>query len=65
MKLFNLLVVLMALIAAIEATPMDEEPMEDYAPMEGESMEDKAGSMEDESMNMVGKVHWKAKMLLA
>merc|ERR1712157_403336 len=52
MKLFTLLVVLMALIAAIEAAPMDEDPMGDFMEDPEESMDDyEADSMDKESMD--------------
>ena len=65
MKLFTLLVVLMALMTAIEAAPMDEDPMGDLMENPEESMDYEADSMDKESMDEVGKVHCKAKMMLA
>merc|ERR1712157_520374 len=52
MKLFTLLVVLMALIAAIEAAPMDEDPMGDFMENPEESMDDyEADSVDKESVD--------------
>ena len=66
MKLFTLLVVLMASMAAIEAAPMDEDPMGDFMENPEESMDYEADSVDKESMDEVGKVHLKwAKMMLA
>ena len=58
MKLFTLLVVLMASMGAIKAAPMDEDPMGDFMEDPEESMDDyEADSMDKESMDEVGKVH--------
>merc|ERR1712136_124507 len=50
MKLFTLLVVLMASMAAIEAAPMDEDPMGDFMEDPEESMDYEADSIDKESM---------------
>ena len=54
MKLFTLLVVLMASMAAIQAVPMSDVALENPE----ESMDDyEADSVDKESMDEVGKVH--------
>merc|ERR1712136_645061 len=51
MRLFTLLVVLMASMAAIEAAPMDEDPMGDFMEDPEESMDYEADSIDKESMD--------------